>query len=133
MEDNSSTKEVTAKGAPVYYPNPWSFHEVIRAILRCLGLEPEFHQNPSCPKKEDDGKVRNNQAAGCQEFPLTSSEEGPDPPSSSTSDTSDPPSTVTDPAADDPASTSRDPGTVEASLAAPRRPGTSSGSGPQIN
>ncbi|XWS15342.1 hypothetical protein CRYUN_Cryun35bG0088400 [Craigia yunnanensis] len=64
MEDTSSTKEVTAQGTPVYYP--WSFHEVIRAILRCLGLETEFQQNPSCPKKEDDGKVNNNQP-GCQE------------------------------------------------------------------
>ena len=94
MEDTTSTEE-TAQGTPVYYR--WSFHEVIRAILRCLGLETEFQQNPSCPKKEDDGKVNNNQSGG--------QEEGADPPS--TIDYSDPPSKVTDPAADPPSTTVR--------------------------
>ena len=98
MEETSTTKEVTAQGTPVYYP--WSFHEVIRAILRCLGLEPKFHQNPSCPKKENDGKVNTIQASGCQESPVASSEEGPNPPSSSTTDYIDPPSTVADPTPD---------------------------------
>ncbi|XVF63228.1 hypothetical protein PTKIN_Ptkin09bG0071000 [Pterospermum kingtungense] len=131
MEDHtSSTKEVAAKGAPVYYP--WSFSEVIRAILRCLGLEPLFHQNPSCPKKEDDdGKVLNDiqAAAGCQESSVASSEQGSDPPSTSAADNSDPP--ISDPPSDPP-STTGDP-SVAVTLAAPGRPGTSSGSGPQIN
>ncbi|KAK6246513.1 hypothetical protein SCA6_009603 [Theobroma cacao] len=129
MEDASSTREVTAQATPGYYP--WSFNEVIRAILRCLGLENEFHQDPSSPKKEDDGTVNGNTQAGCLESPVVSPEAGADPPS--TTDQSDPPRTVTDdPPADPPSTTEDDPGLV-ISLSAPKRPGTSSGSGPQIN
>ncbi|XVE55069.1 hypothetical protein DITRI_Ditri03aG0131400 [Diplodiscus trichospermus] len=110
MADNSSKKEA------------WSFHEIIRAILRCLGLETEVQQNPSCPKTADDGKVKSNQP-GSQEVAT-------DPPSNT--EYSDPPSTVPDPAADPPSTMGDVPGLV-GSLSAPTRPGTSSGTGPQIN
>ncbi|XP_039039815.1 uncharacterized protein LOC120177889 isoform X2 [Hibiscus syriacus] len=47
MEDTSSTNQVTSQTT--------LFHEVLRALLRCLGLETGFHPNPiSCPKEEDD-------------------------------------------------------------------------------
>lgn len=108
-DDTSSTKD----GTPV-----WSFNEVVRAILRCLGLEPLlFHKlNPSCPtpnKEDADGKLLiNNNVQAAAPCKLESSEEaGSDPPSTSATDNSDPPSTststaLTDPPADPAPSTS---------------------------
>ncbi|XVF29929.1 hypothetical protein REPUB_Repub16aG0013200 [Reevesia pubescens] len=123
MEDtNSSTKEVTAQETPVYHYPAWYFHEVVRAILRCLGLE-ETHEIQSCPKKEDDTKVNNIRPR----YQASAEEGAADP--ASTTDYSDPPSTVTNSAADPP-STNED---LVVSLSTPTRPGTSSGRGPQIN
>ncbi|KAE8666500.1 hypothetical protein F3Y22_tig00112498pilonHSYRG00254 [Hibiscus syriacus] len=82
--------------------------EVVRALLRCLGLETGVQQNStSCPKKQDD---HNHQHQG-----------------STTDDYSDPPP--------DPTSTTvrGDDGVPVISFSTPKRPGTGSGRGPQIN
>ncbi|MBA0577323.1 hypothetical protein Golob_024976 [Gossypium lobatum] len=126
MEDTSSAKEVTLQGTPAYY-FPKSFHEVVGAILRCLGLETGFQQNPNpCPKKEDNSKANHNQ-------PI-SPKENADPPSST--DNSDPSTTVIEPPAGPPPSPTGDTNDgclPMVSLFTPKKPGPSHGSGPQIN
>ncbi|GMI83213.1 hypothetical protein HRI_001990600 [Hibiscus trionum] len=65
MEDGSSTKQ----GSPFYYPT--SFHEVVRAVLSCLG----FHQNPI----SSSNKADHNQHAPPEEGSVI--DPPPDPPS----------------------------------------------------
>ncbi|GMI90561.1 hypothetical protein HRI_002725400 [Hibiscus trionum] len=126
MEDSSSssTKEVASHGSGTPFSYPSCFHELIRALLSCFGL-----QNPiSCPKQEgdDDGKVDNNQHV--------SLEEAASAPSLTTGSTLDPPSTVVDPPADPPSTTATgDDGVPFIALFTPKRPGTGGGRGPQIN
>ncbi|XP_039039699.1 uncharacterized protein LOC120177740 [Hibiscus syriacus] len=107
MEDTSSTNQVTSLAT--------RFHEAVRALLRCLGLETGFHQNPSsCPMEEDDdGKVDNNRHSSEKEAGST-------------------PTGYSDPPADPP-STPSVTGVPVIVLFTPKRPETGEGSGPQIN
>ncbi|KAL4332012.1 hypothetical protein GQ457_07G020230 [Hibiscus cannabinus] len=111
MEDTSSAKELTSHATPFYFPT--SFHGVIRALLRCLGLETGFQQNPiSCPN-DDDTQHASQKEAGSTPSPTT---DYSDPPA-------DPPSTTV----------TGDDGVPVIALFTPKRPGTGGGRGPQIN
>ncbi|GKV32385.1 hypothetical protein SLEP1_g40996 [Rubroshorea leprosula] len=123
MEETSSRKEMTKPGAPAAIINYPSFLQVaLKAILKCLGIENMMQQNPCT-----DGKVNEAAAACCPEFSATD-QQAADPP---TITATDPP---TDAQADPPtSSTTEDDAPERVSLAVPPRPGTSSGSGPQIN
>ncbi|GLU16431.1 hypothetical protein SLE2022_328660 [Rubroshorea leprosula] len=131
MEEISSRKEMTRPGAPAaVVSNPSFLPEAIKAILQCLGIETKIKQNRST-----DGQV-NEATASWQESSSSSTKEAVDPPP--TSDPDPPSRTTTDPQAqvddDHPSSsTTRDDPPEIVTFAGPQRPGTSHGSGPQIN